>query len=161
MLSCVGVGIIKIKKMMFHEFSYFWFDSNGDLMITDLDKVPHDVDFLNLYQAHRQIHLASMQGNYHKSPKSLTLLAIAALRWAVSNHGEYFPMLYRGVRSSRPDSEYSILFATPDKEVAKFYGDVREYKNIKGIKFNSLLKSVVTEDYDHIDVEVVFFHDIN
>jgi hypothetical protein len=147
---------------MFHEFSYFWF-KDGDLMITDLDEVPPDVDFLNLYYAHRQIRLASMQGNYHQNPKPSTLLAIAALRWAVANHGEIFPLLYRGVRSSRPDSEYSVLFATPDIGVAKFYGDVKvkEYKNIKGIKFNSHLKSVVTEDYDHIDVEVVFFNDIN
>jgi hypothetical protein len=67
----------------------------------------------------------------------------------------------RGVRSQRSDKDSLILFGTTDREVAKFYakdGKIKVYRNIKGLKTMSTVKSVKTDDWaDQGDEEIIFF----
>ena len=49
----------------------------------------------------------------------------------------------------------------PESEIyfyADFYGDVIELKNIKGLEFRSLAKSVIDQSIEG-DMEVIFFSD--
>jgi hypothetical protein len=85
-------------------------------------------------------------------------LNLDVLRIAVKKYGQRFDLIYRGVRSNRPDCEYKIMFGSTDIKVASFYGTIKEYRNIFGLRTTSTIaKSVVTNDYDKIDEEIIFF----
>ena len=49
------------------------------------------------------------------------------------------------------------MFGTTDKEVAKSYGNIKVYENIKGLRTVSTMKSVKTGDWSDTDEEIIFF----
>lgn len=90
---------------------------------------------------------------------------LAALRWGVEEYGQVVPMLFRGVRTSRPDSKHLVLFGTPTRAVAEWYaapnGCIREYPNVRALVYRSTLRSVLREghwdDDGEGDIEAIFF----
>lgn len=82
--------------------------------------------------------------------------ALAVLRMAVDKYGEEFPVVYRGCSGSLPIEQHLILFGTTDRAVAECYGKVQEFRNVVGLKYQSLAKSVVTGGYDYSDKEIIF-----
>lgn len=150
---------------MYHEFCYFYIESNIVHMVVNSYELPEE-DNLECCTVNEAIAFAQFLGCWNKPQHIVTTnyhrLCLTALRWAVQNDpGETFPVVYRGVRSDRPDSEYKILFGSPDPKVAQFYGKVREYHNVRGLRANSYAaKSVVTGDYSQVDYEIIFFPDL-
>jgi len=94
------------------------------------------------------------KGEFHR-------LCLEVLKRNVREIGEVFSLVLRGVRpSSYPDAEHKILFGSTDRKVAEFYGEIREYRNIKGLKVFSLMRSVNYEengDESEMDEEIIFF----
>lgn len=82
---------------------------------------------------------------------------LAVLKMAVKEYGEIFDVVYRGCSGTLPLNKHLILFATTDRAVAEFYGEVKEFRNIKGLRCFSSLKSVVTNNYFYDDEEIIFF----
>ncbi len=81
---------------------------------------------------------------------------LAVLKMAVEKYGEIFPTLYRGVADgSTPDSQRLIFFGSTQREVAEFYGDVQEIRNVRGLRTHSFCESVTGND--QMDEEVIFF----
>lgn len=144
-----------------NDFTNYWLEGEclkgapasqvPDECFDDACKISEAVGFVQkLGCAGRSQHVVSSE--YHRC-------CLAVLRMAVEKYGETFPVLLRGTRSSRPDAEHQILFGTTDKTVAEFYGQVREYRNIKGLRTRSVALSVATDDYSQCDEEVIFFAD--
>lgn len=138
---------------------YFYFE-NGKLQVVNAcSEVPEDVDdFAKVDDAVSYVQQIGCMGfSQHKIKSEYHKLCLAVLRWAVDNLGEVFPEVLRGVRSDRPDSDYLIMFGTTDKEVAKSYGNIKVYENIKGLRTVSTMKSVKTGDWSATDEEIIFF----
>lgn len=142
-----------------NDFTNYWLE--GETLVgAPSSQVPHDklddactiaeaISFVQrLGCAGRSQHI--VKNEYHKN-------CLAVLKMAVEKYGETFPVLLRGTRSNRPDAEHKILFGTTDRNVAEFYGDVKEYRNIKGLRTKSLVLSVVTDSYAQSDEEIIFF----
>lgn len=149
----------------FHEFSYFYFEDNILKIADSCSEVPdgEGVEFCKLGDAiHHIQHRGCCGRSQHIIQSDYHRLCLEVLRWAVKNRGELFPLVYRGYRSSRPDSEYKILFGSRDKEVAAFYGPtIKEYRNIRGILAkSSIAKSVKTNSWHETDDEIIFFPDL-
>jgi hypothetical protein len=138
----------------------FWLEDDALQWAKSPDGVPDEVwdTAATIYEAItfvQRLGCGSASQHLIKSKYHETCLAV--LRMAVREYGEVFPVLLRGTRSSRPDSEHRILFGTTNPDVASFYGEIREYRNIKGLRTRSLLLSVVTDDYSQQDEEIIFF----
>jgi hypothetical protein len=142
---------------------YFYFENENLKIANFCSEVPEDVEeFTKLSDAVSYVqHLGCAGFSQHKIRNKYHELNLLALRWAVENIGETFPELLRGVRSQRSEQESLILFGTTDREVAEFYakdGNVKVYKNIKGLRTTSTMKSVKTDDWaDQGDEEIIFF----
>lgn len=150
----------------FNEFSYFYFDkgadTKGSLKIVDkCSQVPDEIeDFCKLDDAIALVQKLGCCGIcQHQIKDEYHQLCLTVLAKAVDNIGETFPLVLRGVRSKRPDSDYKILFGTRDQQVAAFYGEtIKEYHNVRGVRVKcSRAKSVKTDDWDEQDDEIIFF----
>jgi hypothetical protein len=142
----------------------FYLDDDEVLKVAQaVSEVPEDVeDWTSVGDAVSYVqHLGCAGFSQHKIKSDYHKLCLAVLRWAVENIGEAFPTVLRGVRSQRSDKDSLILFGTTDREVAKFYakdGKIKVYRNIKGLKTMSTVKSVKTDDWaDQGDEEIIFF----
>lgn len=143
----------------FDDSRYFYMQGEELTCAQSCSGVPDDVeDYARIMDAVNEVQSRGSWGlSQHKVEGSYHELCLKVLHLAVQLYGEEFPILYRGSRSKRPDSEYKIMFASPEKEVARFYGEVKEYRNIFGLKTHSNLKSVKSGDWSEIDIEVIFF----
>jgi hypothetical protein len=138
----------------------FWLEDDALQWAKSPDGVPDEVwdDACTIYEAITFVQrLGCGRASQHQIKSAYHETCLAVLRMAVREYGENFPVLLRGVRSARPDSEHRILFGTTNPDVASFYGEIREYRNIKGLRTRSLLLSVVTDDYSQQDEEIIFF----
>ncbi len=142
---------------------YFYFENDNLRIVDNCSEIPEDVkEFTKLSDAVSYVqHLGCAGFSQHKIRNEYHKLNFLSLRWAVGNIGETFPEVLRGVRSQRSDQESLILFGTTDREVAEFYakdGNIKVYKNIKGLRTASTMKSVKTDDWaDQGDEEIIFF----
>lgn len=102
-------------------------------------------------------HLGCIGRCIHTPTSEYHRACIATLKRATDIYGETFQLLFRGVRSDRPDSEYKILYGTTHRDIASFYGKILEYRQVKGLRTRTLAKSVVTNDYSQDDEEIIFF----
>ena len=137
---------------------YFYFKNNQLKTVNACSEVPEDEDFAKIDDAVSYVqHLGCAGFSQHKIKSEYHRLCLEVLKWAVENIGETFPEILRGSRSDRPDKDYLILFGTTDRSVAEFYGKVRVYRNIKGLKTASTAKSVKTGDWTYADEEIIFF----
>ena len=141
-----------------NDFTYYYFDGN-EIKSGLLSSVPDEVeDYAKVHEAIGFVqHIGCTGKSQHVISSDYHRLCLEVLKIAVEKYGETFPVLLRGVRSNRPDSEHKILFGTTDRQVAGFYGEVREYRNIKGLRTNSAMKSVKTNNMSDMDEEVIFF----
>ena len=141
----------------------FYLDKNEVLKTAQaVSEVPEDVeDWTSVSDAVSYVqHLGCAGFSQHKIKSDYHKLCLAVLRWAVENIGEVFPEVLRGVRSQRSDQDSLILFGTTDKKVAEFYAKdgIKVYRNIKGLRIMSTMKSVKTDDWaDQGDEEIIFF----
>ena len=138
----------------------FWLKDGNLQWAESPDGVPDDVwdDACTVYEAISFVQRLGCSGrSQHQIKSAYHETCLAVLKMAVQEYGETFPVLLRGTRSSRPDSEYRIKFGTTNPAVAEFYGEIREYRNIKGLRTKSLVLSVVTDDYSQADEEIIFF----
>lgn len=148
-----------------HEFSYFYFEGGTLKAVDKCSQLPDDEDleFCKLSDAVGYVQKLGCCGmKQHSIRSEYHRLCIEVLRWAVKNTGQVFPVVFRGVRSNRAESEHMILFGTRDKAVAAFYGStLKEYRNVRGILVRtSHVKSVKTDDWSESDDEIIFFPDL-
>jgi hypothetical protein len=150
----------------FQEFSYFYLESGDTLKMVDAcSHLPSDenLEFCKLGEAINYVQKLGCWGkSQHAVENEYHRLCLKVLRWAVKNQGQLYPIVYRGVRTDRPDSQHKILFGTRDKEVAAFYGSkIKEYFNVRGILVNSShVKSVKNDSWNESDEEIIFFPDL-
>lgn len=141
----------------------FYFDGDNLKTAQSVSEVPEEVeDWVSIGEAVSYVqHLGCAGFSQHRIKSDYHKLCLAVLRLSVEKFGEVFPEVLRGVRSNRPEQESLILFGTTDREVANFYakdGNIKVYKNIKGLRTNSTMKSVKTDDWaDQGDEEIIFF----
>jgi hypothetical protein len=143
--------------------SQFYFDGEILKVVQEVSEVPEEVeDWTSLGDAIGYVqHLGCAGFSQHKIKSEYHHLCLEVLRWAVENIGETFPEVLRGVRGNRPEQDHLILFGTTDREIAKFYakdGNIKVYKNVKGLRTVSTMKSVKTGNWaDQGDEEIIFF----
>lgn len=145
---------------MIEDFTYYYYGKDGELKTAPTPmSVPEEIeDYANANDAVSLVQKLGCIGRSHHSISSeYHRLCLDVLKIAVEKHGEVFPMLLRGTRSDRPDTDHKILFGTTNKEVAQFYGEIREYQNIRGLKTRSTMKSVISDDLTEMDEEIIFF----
>lgn len=143
-----------------NDFTYYYFDSEGNLQTApSAMSVPEEVeDFCKIHDAIGYVQKLGCAGmSQHSIRNDYHKLCLSVLKIAVEKYGETFPVLLRGVRSDRPDSDHMILFGTTDRAIAEFYGKVGEYRHVKGLKTRSVAESVVTGEVDQMDEEIIFF----
>ena len=138
-------------------------NSKEILWASSISQIPEDDNILitDVYQIHSLLQGIGCCGlSGHDNNPLITgdwsVFALKVLPLAIEKHGEIFPVVYRGISGDLPDNQHRYLFGSLDKEVAAFYGEVQEYRNIKGLHFRSTVKSVKTGDYDDGDSEVIF-----
>jgi hypothetical protein len=150
-----------------YPFTYWYrYDDTEIVEVPSLCEVPDNEEILfgNVYTLFDHFnHLGACGINPHipNNPKNpflrTTEFYLEILPLAIEKYGEIYPIIYRGIRSDRPDSDYRILFGSLDRDVAAWYGTIRKYRNIKGLHFQSSLKNVLTDDWEHEgDSEVIF-----
>lgn len=142
-----------------NDFTYYYYQSGSIQAAAKCSEVPEDVEsFVKIQNAVSFVQKLGCAGiSQHKVNEEHHALCLDVLRIAVEKYGEVFPVLLRGVRSQRPDCDHKILFGTTDYSVAAEYGEVKEYRNVKGLRTRSTALSVVTGDYDQMDEEIIFF----
>lgn len=144
--------------------SYYWVENGQIQSAPKCSMVPDEV-FENGRAMKISTAVSSVQKDgcigrsLHRTGDDWHETVLAILEMAVDKYGETFDILYRGTHSDRPDSDHRILFATTDKNVAEFYGSVKQYRTVKGLRTKSMKLSVVTGDYTQCDDEVIFFAD--
>jgi hypothetical protein len=115
-------------------------------------------DACTIQEAVRFVQQLGCQGrSQHVVRSKYHQCVLAVLQMAVEKYGEIFPVVLRGCFGNLPLKQHLILFGTTDRTVAEFYGEVQEFKFVKGLKVKSLVKSVVTDEYDYDDEEIIFF----
>lgn len=141
------------------DFTYYYFDNNELKIATVVSEIPEHInEWMTISDAVGYVRKIGCMGQHiHNCQKQSTKLALAVLRIAIYKYGQMFDKVYRGSKSSRPLSEYKLIFASPSREVAEFYGEVTELTNIRGLLTRSMAKSVVTDDYSQVDEEILFF----
>lgn len=141
------------------DFTYYYYRDSQLVAAQSLSDVPEDVeDYCKISEAVAFVQKIGCAGrSQHDIKTEYHQLCLDVLKIAVEKYGEVFPVLLRGTRSNRPEAEHKILFGTTQREVAEFYGEVREYKYVKGLRTASLMLSVVSGEYDQMDEEVIFF----
>ena len=138
----------------------------GDAWITydKCSEIPDDIFDLTLTK-HEAVdileHLGAIGQNVHTSTKPIHLLALKIIRKCIEDHGEVFPVLYRGTSSLRPINEYKLLYGSPNIDIARFYkgpdGYIQVFRDVLGFRVSTRLKSVITNDWSQIDENVMFF----
>ena len=87
-------------------------------------------------------------------------LDIVIVKIAVEKYGEILPVIYRGrnAEMTLPIAKHKVLFGSPDRAIAAWYGEVTEYHNVRALRYYSKKVSVIDPDNaDAMDEEVVFF----
>lgn len=142
------------------DINYYFFKKDGQLVGDSLENLS-DEDFDRSLKISEAVGYVQKLGCLGKSQHIIHndehRTALAVLRMAVEKYGEVFPVVLRGCSGSLPLEQHLILFGTTDREVAEFYGEVREFQNIKGLRTYSLMKSVKSDDLKEIDEEIIFF----
>lgn len=148
------------------DFRYFFFENNIIKEASSLSLVPKEIlDYSRIMDAVDYFQLLGMMGMpiQDKQPNlpngkiyEYYDLYWEVLKIAYNQYKQTFPLLYRGYRKERPDSDYRIIYTTPSLDVAKFYGDnIKEYRNVDGLLTHGCGKSVVTGEWNEIDDEVL------
>lgn len=138
----------------------YWLEGGSLMSATKASEVPGHAwnDACTIFEAISFVQRLGCSGrSQHIVKDGYHATCLAVLKMAVERYGQDFPVLLRGTRSARPDSEHKILFGTTDRAVAEFYGTVREYRNIRGLRTSSMVLSVVSDDYSRTDEEIIFF----
>jgi hypothetical protein len=141
------------------DFTYYYYYQGKLKIANKVSDIPeHIEEFTTITEAVSWLQRCGCAGiSIHNEQRESIKLGIEVLKIAVYKYGQIFEKVYRGVRSSRPESEYKILYGSDKLEIAKKYGDVVEYKNVRGLLTNSWAKSVISEDIAEMDTEIIFF----
>lgn len=132
----------------------------GVLKSGSINEIPDEYfeDACTIGEAVRFVQQLGCQGrSQHVVHSEYHHCVLAVLQSAVDKYGEEFSVIYRGCSGSLPLDKHLVLFGSTDLSVAGFYGEVKQFKNIKGLRVSSLAKSVVTDDYGYDDEEIIFF----
>lgn len=146
-------------KPYLEDITYYYL-TDGQLKGTTALEVPDEYfdDCCTASEAVRFVQQLGCQGrSQHIIHSKFHRCALAVLRMAVERYGEVFPRVLRGCSGNLPIEKHLILFGSLDRRVAEFYGEVQEFKNIRGLRVNSQAKSVLTDDYTVSDEEIIFF----
>lgn len=142
------------------EFTRFYFQDGLLATAEKVSEIPDKVDsFWTVAEAARHLQSMGCRGkSLHVVKDEDHALALAVLRHAVETVGEVFPTVFRGERNcgNFADSDHKILYGALNIEVAKAYGQVKEYKNVKGLRTKSMARSIVDDGFD-CDEEIIFF----
>lgn len=139
---------------------YFYYEGDEILKVEGFGRVPKDRKvFSSLYDTIQVANLARVWGRDMQKPdpswpKENQRLYWYILNYGIGRYGEFFPVLYQGIRG--PAAGHRYLFATPDRHVAERYSrgqGVVEHRNVRGLWYWSQ-KSVI-EGREH-DPVVIF-----
>ena len=158
--ECYIKDVLKIGLFMLYPLSY-WYEKQGKIFRAEsLRDVPEEVEnnYATANDIGRYLQKVGAAGmNFHTKDTPYHLFMLKILPLAIEAYGQEFPVLYRGVRTNRPDADHKVLFASPDLEVARFYGEtIKTYHNVRGLLFLSSLKQVTDDEWGEGDKEVIF-----
>lgn len=141
-----------------NDFTYYWFADGGELLSGPLSQVPEEEDFVTIVDAVNYVQtLGAIGKSQHQIEAGYHRLALTVLKLAVQKYGEHFEVLLRGDRNPRAIADYKILFGTENESVANFYGPIQKHHNVRGLRTRSQLLSVITNDCQQQDEEIIFF----
>ena len=159
------------QPLYWNDFTQYYFQDGELKSASSVADVPEDVDnFASIHSA-----LGSLQdrgcwglSNQDIEPKTkrdrqrleALQLDIAIIKIAIEKYGEILPVIYRGrnPEMTLPIAKHKVLFGSPNRAIAAWYGEVAEYHNVKALRYYSKKVSVIDPDnVDAMDEEVVFF----
>ena len=145
----------------FDEFTRFYF--NGDtLILSELINVPDEIEsFWTVYEASAYLQSLGCRGqSLHVVKSDDHVLAISVLRWAVTHLGKIYPVIYRGTRNCGDFElkDHKILFGSTNINVAREYGEIEIFNNVRAFKTRSTAKSIIDDSFEQ-DEEIIFFPD--
>jgi hypothetical protein len=161
------------QPLYWNDFTQYFFDGDGELKSApSVGEVPQDVEnFANIGEALSSLQSRGCWGLSNQldiEPKTqrdrqrleALQLDIAIVKIAIEKYGEILPVIYRGrnPEMTLPIAKHKVLFGSPNRAIAAWYGEVIEYRNVKALRYYSKKVSVVDPDNaDAMDEEVVFF----
>lgn len=141
----------------------FYYVLNGRVEIyNSASSIPDGIfdDCCTIFEALREVQSRGCQGRLHQKQSSYYQNCLEVLRQvALPVYGERVETCYRGTVSEFTDPvPGSLIFASPSIEVAAFYGpNILIFHDIWVLKTRSHAKAVVTDDYEVMDEEYIFF----
>lgn len=160
------------QPLYWDDFTQYYF-RNGELKSApSVADVPEDVEnFANIHEALSALQSRGCWGLSNQldiEPKNqrdrqrleALHLDIAIIKIAIEKYGEILPVIYRGrnPEMTLPIAKHKVLFGSPNRAIAAWYGEVTEYQNVKALRYYSKKVSVIDPDNaDAMDEEVVFF----
>ena len=148
-------------KKYLEDITYYFLSSTNELKGDSLQNLSDDDDFDRSMKISEAVGYVQKLGCLGKSQHIVHneehRTALAFLRMAVEKYGEVFPVVLRGCSGSLPLDQHLILFGTTDPDIAAFYGEVKEFHNIKGLRTSSFMQSVKSDDLTEMDEEIIFF----
>ena len=159
------------QPLYWNDFTQYYFQ-NGELKSApSVADVPEDIDnFANIHEALSSLQSRGCWGLSNQldiEPKTrrdrqrveALNLDIAIIKIAIEKYGETLTV-YRGRKPEMalPIAKHKVLFGSPNRAIAAWYGEVTEYRNVKALRYYSKKVSVIDPDNaDAMDEEVIFF----
>lgn len=159
------------QPLYWEDFTQYFFQDGELKSALSVADVPEDIEnFANIHEALSSLQSRGCWGLSNQldiEPKiqrdrqrlEALQLDIAIIKIAIEKYGETLTV-YRGrnPEMTLPIAKHKVLFASPDRAIAAWYGEVIEYHNVKALRYYSKKVSVVDPDNaDAMDEEVVFF----
>ena len=145
------------RPQYLNDFTRYFFKEGILESAPSVSGVPEEVeDFVSIAEAVSTLQMYGCWGRSIQSAKEeMHCLCIEVLRLAVEKYGEVIPTIYRGSSGKLALSDHKILYGSTNKKIAEFYGEVREFKAVKGLRTYSTKESVIS--CKEMDEEIIFF----
>lgn len=145
------------QSQYINDFTRYFFKKGILESAPSVSGVPEEVEnFVSIAEAISTLQMYGCWGKSIQSAKEeMHCLCLDVLRLAVEKYGEVIPIVYRGCNGSLPLSDHKILYGSTNKKVAQFYGEVSEFKAVKGLRTYSTKESVIS--CKAMDEEIIFF----
>ena len=137
-----------------------YYMQDGNLKTSEtVSGIPEEIDdFFSIWEAVGYFQKLGCWGKSLHSDDPTLLLALEVLKIAIDRYGEEIAV-FRGHHGEFAPSHCKVLFGAVDRAVAAFYGPIVEQRTVRGLRTFSTAKSVLTDDMNVMDEEVIFFRD--
>lgn len=140
------------------DMTYYWVDESGEFRESPrLSGVPESCEeYGRICDAVSFFPRLSLRGkSAHVVSSQEHALYLHIIDRAIEKHGEMIE-IYRGHRGEWAMAAHKILYGTTIESVASHYGPVVDRMTVIGLVTESPTKSVLSEDLDTFDIEVIF-----